>query len=61
MTKQEFLELYGKSVYQVRLEVASHLWCQDSDKAPHYRLQDADTFIKALLAEDAKQLRQSYD
>jgi hypothetical protein len=59
MTKQEFLELYGKSVYQVRLEIASQMWCREPTVSPDYCLTSADDFLEALLKEDVKQLERS--
>jgi hypothetical protein len=58
MTKQEFLELYGKSIYQVRLEIASQMWCREPT-SPDYCLTSADDFVGALLKEDVKQLERS--
>jgi hypothetical protein len=53
MTKQEFLERYGKSVYQVRLEVASALWCRGEENLDGC-LDLADSFVLGLLGEDAQ-------
>ena len=53
MTKQEFREYYGQSVYQARLSAAVaylHKY-QDSDA-----LHLADEFIRMLLAESVKKL-----
>jgi hypothetical protein len=56
MTKQDFLELYGKSVYQVRLEIATQMFCRDSALDPDWCLDNADGFIVALLKEDVEGL-----
>jgi hypothetical protein len=61
MTTQEFIDLYGKSVYQVRLEVASQIFCRDSALDPDWCLNNVDRFIEALLLENLKELRQLYD
>jgi hypothetical protein len=61
MTKQEFLELYGKSVYQIRLEIASKLWCANRGKDFDFCLPDANAFVNYLLKEDLKLLKQLYD
>lgn len=58
MTKQEFQELYGKSVYQVRLEIASQLWCRG--EAGDECLKSASIFVKGLLQEDAKYLSEEF-
>jgi hypothetical protein len=60
MTKQEFLELYGKNIYQVRLEIASHSWCEGTERVADC-LANADIFVNALLKEDVKQLERSHD
>jgi hypothetical protein len=59
MTKQEFLELYGKSVYQVYLEMAMQLrLCgKQSDDC----LKEAHFFVKVLLGPDVKELKGLYD
>jgi hypothetical protein len=56
MTKQEFLLLYGKSVYQVRLEVASTLWCRREEDNSDDCLELADAFVDGLLKEDPREL-----
>jgi hypothetical protein len=50
MTKQEFISLYGKSVYQVRLEAALHALGRYS---PVDALELASQFLELLLAEDS--------
>ena len=58
MTKQEILELYGQSVYQIRLSVAMHLYLS---KGARDALQDADKFVAALQAESHKELLDGYE
>ena len=55
MTKQEILELYGQSVYQIRLQLAIHFYCagENVDDA----LQNADGFVLNLLAENAEEVK----
>jgi hypothetical protein len=58
VTKQEFLHLYGKSVYQVYLEMACQTWFKVT---PKECLQTAHDFVKALLEEDVEELKGRYD
>jgi hypothetical protein len=58
MTKQEILELYGQSVYQIRLSVAMHLYLS---KSARDALQDADKFVAALQEESHKELLDRYE
>jgi hypothetical protein len=55
MTKQEILELYGQSVYEIRLAIAMHLYPKTED--PVEALALADKFIGALGAERASELK----
>jgi hypothetical protein len=57
MTKQEILELYGQSVYQIRLSVAMHAYLSIGARQA---LQDADKFIAALQAESHQELLDRY-
>jgi len=59
MTKQQILDLYGQSVYQIRLSVAMHLYCtaKNSEKA----LSEADQFVKALQEESRQELLDRYE
>jgi len=59
MTKQDIVHMYGKSVYQIRLEVAERLY-----GVPYYdalsALAVADEFVNALKAEDIDALREKF-
>jgi hypothetical protein len=48
MTKTEFLELYGKHVYEVRLSAATSLL---GKYGPDDALELADQFVELLLSE----------
>ena len=52
MTPQQFIELYGKSIYTVRLEAATKLLGQFSAQAA---IDLADEFVEALMAENYPQ------
>jgi hypothetical protein len=58
MTKQEILELYGQSVYQIRLSIAMHACLS---KNAREALEDADKFIAALQEESHKELLDRYE
>lgn len=49
MTKSQILEIFGKSVYQIQLELAMQL-CVAHTTAPRQAWKDASKFI-AMLAE----------
>jgi hypothetical protein len=55
ITKQEILHTYGKSVYQIRLEIAMQLFAQTEREAP-FALKLADEFVAALQAENHSEL-----
>ena len=57
MTKQEIVELYGQSVYQIRLSVAMHLYLSTNARDA---LGDADKFVAALQAESHQELLDRY-
>jgi hypothetical protein len=57
MTKQESVELYGQSVYQIRLSIAMHVYLS---KNAREALQDADKFVAALQEESHKELLDRY-
>jgi len=54
MTKQEVRECYGQSVYQIRLAIAQHLFCQG--ESAREALAKADQFVAALHAESFQEL-----
>jgi len=59
MTKQDIVHMYGKSVYQIRLEVAERLYgVPDYDALS--ALAVADEFVNALKAEDIDALREKF-
>jgi hypothetical protein len=60
MTKQEFLELYGKSVYQVYLEMASTLFCRRDPERISVEdvLEEATIFVNVLLEEEIEELKE---
>jgi len=59
MTKQEFHGLYSKSIYQVRLEVITHMWT-----AGKYSMKEcidsADTLVLSLLKEEDEELKDKF-
>jgi hypothetical protein len=55
MTKQELLELYGQSVYQIRLQLAIHFYC--AGKNVDGALQEADGFVVNLLGESTEEVK----
>jgi hypothetical protein len=57
MTKHEIVELYGASVYAIRLQVAIALL---RSVEPETALELADNFLRALLAEDAEDLKNKF-
>ena len=57
MTKHEIVELYGASVYAIRLQVAIALL---RSVEPEPALELADNFLRALLAEDAEDLKNKF-
>jgi hypothetical protein len=50
MTKQEILETYGRSIFQIRLEVAIAIFARTHDE--EQALQLADIFVATLLDEN---------
>jgi hypothetical protein len=58
MTKEEFYQLYNKTVYQVRLETAQRLV---ASHLPRRALREADQLIDVLLQEDFQQAMESYN
>ena len=61
MTKQEILATYGKSLYQIRLEVAMQRYgFASGNVAPEDCLEDADRFIDALQAETVDELQAKF-
>jgi len=57
MTKEEFGDLYGQSVYEFRLSVALQLLTK---YRPDDALELADEFIESLLAEESEAVKGSY-
>lgn len=55
MTKAEFLEVYGQSVYSARLQIAIAIYAK-LDRQPQEAIQTADELISALMAEDMRWL-----
>lgn len=59
MTKQQILELYGQSVYQIRLSLAIHYWLAKAEPSEEaFKL--ADNFLAALQAEDFESLKAKF-
>jgi len=56
MTKQEVLEIYGQSVYQIRLSVAMHSFIAKGETC----LEEADKFVRALQSEDKLELIEKF-
>ena len=59
MTEADIMHLYGKSVYQIRLEMAERLFGADGYKAD-LALKKADEFVSALQAEDDDELKDRF-
>jgi hypothetical protein len=60
MNKQDFLHLYGKTVYEVRLDLAIRLWhvlSPEGNATADYCLENADRFVDGLLKEDDEILK----
>ena len=55
MTKHQILETYGKSIYQIRLDVAMRHYGGEADAKR--ALSIADRFIRELLNEDIDDLK----
>jgi hypothetical protein len=55
MTKQEVLEFYGRSVYQIRLDVALRLFGH-TERDASFCLKLGDEFVAALQAEEIEKL-----
>jgi hypothetical protein len=58
MTKQEFRDFYGKSVYQLRLELILSFF--NSNHNLRDCLKFADDFVASLLNEDAEKVKNLY-
>jgi len=52
MTASEFLHLYGKSIYQVRLELIMALWSRPECVETDETFKIADRMCRALLQEN---------
>lgn len=59
MTKQDLLHTYGRSVYEIRLEVATKLFTSGYTQV-HKCLELADKFIEELLKEDIEKLTSKF-
>lgn len=57
MTKQEFQEFYGLSVYEVRLRMIEHYWRTKEQNDFFEAVRMAEEFVSELLEEEAKELR----
>jgi len=57
MNKHQILETYGKSIYQIRLDVALRLYSGPDTITPEECLRIADDFLKALSAEDIHKIK----
>jgi hypothetical protein len=58
MTKKEIIELYGKSVYQIRLDVATKLFAGDMPIPAALEL--ADDFVRTLETEKLSELHEKF-
>jgi len=58
MTEQDFIAIYGQSVYEVRLEVAMKLL---ADMPTPAALDVAEAFVNSLLDESKEELRAKFD
>lgn len=52
MTKQDVFKVYGKSVYQIQLELAMNLFLKDQDA--RLAFINANQFVEALLEKKLK-------
>jgi len=60
MTKHEVLHTYDRSVYQIRLEVATKLFTGGYTQV-HKCLELADKFVEELLKEDIRELTSKFN
>jgi hypothetical protein len=50
MNKQQIIDLYGRSIYQIRLEVALACYCSGTDRVRAWK--KADEFIEYMLSDE---------
>jgi hypothetical protein len=59
MNKVEILNLYDRSVYEIRLDIAIRIFVQE-ETPPQECLESADRFVLALMDEEADELRERF-